>query len=60
MKLLEPGCKKIHIEPHLGYLQWAEGSFPTPMGVLYVKHTKQANGKISAIIKATQGVDIVK
>ena len=57
---LEPGCKKIRIEPHLGDLQWAEGSFPTPMGVLYVKHTRQPNGKIDTVIKAPQGMDIVK
>jgi alpha-L-rhamnosidase len=60
IKVLEPGCKKIKVEPHLGDLQWAEGNFPTPMGVLYVKHTKSADGKINSIIKAPKGVVIVK
>jgi hypothetical protein len=60
IKVLEPGCKKIKIEPHLADLQWAEGTFPTPMGVLYVKHTKSADGKIVSVIKAPKGVVIVK
>ena len=60
IKVLEPGCKKIRIEPHLADLQWAEGTFPTPMGVLYVKHTKAADGKITSVVKAPKGVVIVK
>jgi hypothetical protein len=30
------------------------------MGVLYVKHTKAADGKITSVIKAPKGVVIVK
>jgi hypothetical protein len=60
IKILEPGCAKIRIEPHLGELEWAEGSFPTPMGVLFVRHTKGLNGKISTEIKAPKGVVVVK
>ncbi|MFB6319710.1 alpha-L-rhamnosidase C-terminal domain-containing protein [Saccharicrinis sp. FJH54] len=59
IKILEPGCKKIKVEPHLGDLQWAEGTFPTPKGVVYVKHTKKKNGKIVSEIKAPEGVEIV-
>jgi alpha-L-rhamnosidase len=60
IKIVEPGCRKIKIEPHLGNLQWAEGTFPTPMGVVYVKHTKGKDGKITSVIKAPKGVAIVK
>lgn len=60
IQVLEPGCKKIKVAPQLGDLQFAEGTFPTPMGMLYVKHTKAANGKVSSIIKAPKGVVIVK
>lgn len=60
IKVLEPGCKKVKIEPHLADLQWAEGTFPTPMGVLYVRHTKSADGKVVSLIKAPKGVVIVK
>jgi len=60
VKVLEPGCRKIKVEPHLGDLEWAEGTFPTPLGVVYVKHTKSADGKIKSIIRAPKGVVVAK
>ena len=60
VEVLEPGCKKVRIEPHLGNLEWVEGSFPTPMGVIKIKHTKDADGKIHSDIKVPEGVEIVK
>ena len=49
----------MKIEPHLGNLEWVEGTFPTPMGVIVIKHTKGANGKIVSDIQAPDGVEIV-
>ena len=60
VQVLEPGCKKVKIEPHLGNLEWVEGTFPTPMGVITVKHTKDANGKIVSDIQAPDGVEIIR
>ena len=60
VQVLEPGCKKVKIEPHLGNLEWVEGTFPTPMGVIVIKHTKDANGKILSDIKAPVGVEIIR
>jgi len=60
VQVLEPGCRKVKIEPHLGNLEWVEGIFPTPMGVITVKHTKDANGKILSDIKAPVGVEIIR
>jgi alpha-L-rhamnosidase len=61
IKVVEPGCKTIKIEPHLGDLQWVEGSFPTPYGVVKVKHTKLANGQIKTdILQAPKQVKIIK
>ena len=60
VEVLEPGCKKVRIEPHLGNLEWVEGSFPTPMGVIKIKHTKDADGKIRSDIKVPEGVEWVK
>ncbi|TDH24212.1 alpha-L-rhamnosidase [Segetibacter sp. 3557_3] len=58
-KVVEPGCKTISIEPHLGDLEWADGSFPTPHGVIKVRHTKGANGKVNTtILAAPPGVRI--
>ncbi|WP_167617609.1 alpha-L-rhamnosidase C-terminal domain-containing protein [Maribellus sediminis] len=60
IKVMEPGCKTLKIEPHLGDLDWAEGSFPTPLGVVNVKHTKQTNGEIDTKIDAPDGIKIVR
>ncbi|WP_165041615.1 alpha-L-rhamnosidase C-terminal domain-containing protein [Dysgonomonas sp. ZJ709] len=60
IQVIEAGCKTIRIEPHLGNLEFAEGSFPTPYGLVKVKHTKDANGKITSKIDAPKGVKIIK
>ncbi len=60
VKVMEPGCKVIKIEPHLGDLTFAEGTFPTPMGIIKIKHIKLANGKIDSQITAPKGVKIIK
>ena len=60
VEVVEPGFKKVRITPHLGNLKWVEGSFPTPMGVITIKHTKGANGKIISDIQAPDGVELVK
>ena len=60
VQVLEPGCKKVKIEPHLGNLKWVEGSFPTPMGVIKIKHTKGTDGVIVSDIDAPEGVEIIR
>lgn len=60
IKVLEPGCKKIRIDPHLGDLQWVEGTFPTPFGALYVKHVKDSAGKIKTEFNAPDGIVVIK
>jgi hypothetical protein len=59
VQVVEAGCKVLRIEPHLGDLQWVEGSFPTPHGVVHIKHTKDANGKVTSKIKAPKGVKVI-
>ena len=59
VSVLEPGCRKIKIEPHLGSLEWAEGTFPTPHGVVHIKVTKDKNNKINTKIRAPKGVKVL-
>jgi hypothetical protein len=54
------GCTKVRISPNLGRLKWAEGTYPTPMGVISVRHDKQIDGTIKSIIKLPSGVEQVK
>jgi len=59
ISIVEAGFKTLKIEPHLGNLEWVEGSFPTPLGVIKVKHTKQLNGEIKTEVEAPEGVKII-
>ena len=56
---VEAGCTEVMIEPFLGSLEWAEGTFPTPRGVLSVKLKKDKTGKIIADVKAPEGIKII-
>ena len=47
---------RISIEPHLGKLEWAKGTYPTPWGVIEVSHEKKADGKIATKVKLPKGV----
>ena len=60
IEVVEPGCKAVKIEPHLGDLEWAEGSFPTPFGEIKISHKKDAKGRIIPEVKAPKGVRIIK
>lgn len=56
----EPGFKKVRINPHLGSLEWAEGSYPTPYGPITVSHRRAADGSVKSQIKLPKGVKLVK
>ncbi|QEH42293.1 alpha-L-rhamnosidase C-terminal domain-containing protein [Chitinophaga sp. XS-30] len=59
IKVTAPGCRTIEIEPHLGDLDFAEGTFPTPYGIVSVKHTRMANGKVRSTVKGPKEVKII-
>jgi len=46
----------VRINPHLGNLDWAEGSFPTPYGLITVKHTKRPDGTINSQVTLPKGI----
>ena len=54
------GCKTLRVAPHLGDLQWAEGTFPTPCGVVNIRHDKQPDGTVLSSIDAPPGVKILR
>lgn len=60
IRVIEPGSAVIQIRPNLGNLDHAEGTFPTPYGIVKVKHVKQPDGKIKSEIDAPDGVKIVR
>jgi len=58
VKIEQAGCKVVRIEPHLGDLQWVEGTFPTPRGILKVRHEKQPDGSVKSEVEAPAGIQI--
>ncbi|MDD4192189.1 MAG: alpha-L-rhamnosidase C-terminal domain-containing protein [Mangrovibacterium sp.] len=58
VNVLEPGCRKISIEPHLGDLEWVKGTFPTPHGLVKIEHRKMDNGKIKTTLSGPKEVKI--
>jgi hypothetical protein len=60
IQVVEPGSKTLRISPNLGNLEFAEGTFPTPYGVVSVKHKKQADGSIKSEIDAPKEVTILR
>jgi hypothetical protein len=49
---------KLRVEPRLGKLQWAEGTYPTPRGPLFVRHEKRPDGSVGTTIRAPEGIEI--
>ncbi len=60
IRVLEPGCKKIRIAPNLGNLNWVEGTFPTPFGLIKLRHEKQADGKVQSKVEVPKEITVVK
>ncbi len=60
IRILEPGCKTLKIEPRLGPLEWVEGTFPTPYGVVRVKHTRLADGTTDTKVISPEGITLVR
>jgi alpha-L-rhamnosidase len=60
VKIVEPGCKTVRIKPELGDLLWAEGTYPTPFGIMHIRHEKREDGTINSTINAPEEVKILR
>lgn len=56
LRPLEAGCRRIASRPNLGDLEFAEGSLPTPHGIVSVRHRRTAGGGIKTDLDLPQGV----
>jgi len=56
IRVEEPGGGAVRIEPHLGDLDWAEGSYPTPRGLIRVRHEKRPDGRVQSTVELPEGV----
>jgi hypothetical protein len=60
IQVADVGCKVVRIKPFLGDLEWAQGSFPTPMGVINVRHERERSGNTKTNISLPDGVQTIK
>lgn len=58
VEITKPGCKELTVTPHLGNLTWAEGTFPTPQGDVWIRHEKGRDGKVKTTFRAPKGVKV--
>ncbi len=55
VKPASPGFNEVRIEPHLGGLDWASGTVPTPFGDIEVEH-RQIDGRVVSTVRLPDGV----
>ena len=60
VEVIEPGCRTVRIAPHLGDLEWAQGTYPTPYGAISVHHRRNSDGSIESTINAPEEIKIIK
>lgn len=58
VNVVEEGCRRIELTPHLGPLDFAKGSIATPAGKLRISHKKQPDGSIKTEVKAPKGIEV--
>ncbi|MBB6635032.1 alpha-L-rhamnosidase C-terminal domain-containing protein [Cohnella thailandensis] len=54
----EPGFRKVRIRPRLGDLEWAEGTYPTPRGIIRVRHERAPDGSVRTEYTVPNGVEV--
>lgn len=60
VSVIAPGCKVIRVRPNLGDLSFAEGTFPTPYGIVKIRHVKLKSGKVQTTVNAPAGVKVLR
>jgi len=55
IQIADTGCRKVRIHPFLGKLRWAEGTFPTPLGIIKVRHEQSKDGNIRSDVSLPKG-----
>ncbi|MBR5527739.1 MAG: alpha-L-rhamnosidase [Clostridia bacterium] len=58
IKIKAPGCRKVEISPCKCGLKYIEGTYPTPYGEIFVRHTLCADGKYKTSYTAPKEVEV--
>lgn len=54
IKPVEPGCRVVKFAPHLSGLDWAAGTYPTPLGDIKIELDKTG-----AVCRAPEGIQVI-
>lgn len=58
INIIEPGCKKILIKPNLGYLDFVNGTYPTPYGNIEID-IRKCNNELIINYSAPDEIEII-
>ena len=58
IEILEPGCRKVRVNPVLADLDWMEITYPTPFGGIKISAAKK-DGKTEFEVSAPKEIEIV-
>ena len=58
VKIQAAGCKELRIQPELGTLEWAKGSYPTPYGAVIIEVEREGD-KVKTKIEAPKEITII-
>jgi hypothetical protein len=50
INVVEPGFKRVQVLPLLGSLDFVEGTVPSPLGILKIRHEKQVDGSVRTFL----------
>jgi len=56
---LAPGCRVVQVRPELGDLSRAEGTFPTPLGSIVVRHRRRPDGSVATEVEAPDPIEVI-
>ena len=59
IEILEPGCRKVRINPELADLEWIKISYPTPFGNIDISAEKK-DGKTEFDVTAPKEIEIIR
>jgi hypothetical protein len=57
---LMEGGEAVKIEPHLGNLKYAKGTYPTKHGLIRLTHFRDADGQVQSIVEAPEGMKVIE
>jgi alpha-L-rhamnosidase len=59
VRIAAPGCSKLEISPQLGDLEWVEGAYPTPNGLVRLRAERKSREGVSVEIDLPAGIERV-